>query len=110
MTARAPRIAIADVGQSRFEELDYTTRRRAPPAPTSAGTRSRGSPPTGTKTAARPDPGGTVKPIFAYSHSRGGSCTIIGGYVVADRRLPSLRGRYVYADYCEGRCAASFPT
>ena len=31
-----------------------------------------------------PDPGNTVKPIFAYSHSRGGSCSIIGGYVVRE--------------------------
>ena len=36
-----------------------------------------------------PDPGGTVKPIFAYPHSRGGSCSIIGGYVVA-RPRPAL--------------------
>ena len=34
-----------------------------------------------------PDPGGTVKPIFAYPHSRDGSCSIIGGYVVRDRSL-----------------------
>jgi hypothetical protein len=25
VTAKQPRIAIADVGQNRFEELDYTT-------------------------------------------------------------------------------------
>ncbi len=32
-----------------------------------------------------------MKPIFAYSHSRGGSCSVTGGYVVADRSLrPSL--------------------
>ena len=35
------------------------------------------------------DPGGTTKPIFAYSHSRGGSCSITGGYVVA-RPQPAL--------------------
>ncbi len=37
-----------------------------------------------------PDPGGTVKPIFAYPHSRDGSCSIIGGYVVRDRSLGGL--------------------
>ncbi len=40
---------------------------------------------------------------MAYSHSRdGGSCSIIGGYVVHDPHLPGLRGRYVYSDYCSG--------
>lgn len=58
----------------------------------------------------KPDPGGTTKPIFAYSLSRGGgSCSIIGGYVVGDRRLPSLHGRYVYADFCEGRLRSLVP-
>jgi hypothetical protein len=57
-----------------------------------------------------PDPGGTTKPILAYSHSRdGGSCSIIGGYVVHDRRLPSLHGRYVYSDYCSGRLHSLVP-
>jgi hypothetical protein len=51
-----------------------------------------------------------VKPIFAYGRSRGGgSCTIIGGYVVRDRRLSGLRGRYVYADLCEGQLRALTP-
>jgi glucose/arabinose dehydrogenase len=41
------------------------------------------------------------KPIHQYGHS-GGACSIAGGYVVRDRRLRSLYGRYVYADLCEG--------
>jgi hypothetical protein len=56
-----------------------------------------------------PDPGGTVKPILAYPHSRGGSCSIIGGYVVRDRRLRSLYRRYVYADLCEGKLRSLVP-
>ncbi|WP_348240801.1 hypothetical protein, partial [Salmonella enterica] len=56
-----------------------------------------------------PDPGGTLKPIFAYSHDRGGRCSVIGGYVVHDRGLPSLRGRYVYADLCEGQLRSLVP-
>ena len=55
-----------------------------------------------------PDPGGTVKPIFAYPHSRGG-CSIIGGYVVADRGLASLYKRYVYTDYCDGTLRSLVP-
>ena len=56
------------------------------------------------------DPGGTVKPIFAYPHSRGNSCSIIGGYVVRDRQLRrSLYKRYVYADLCEGQLRSLVP-
>jgi hypothetical protein len=51
-----------------------------------------------------------VKPIFAYGRSRGGSsCTIIGGYVVRDPNLRGLRGRYVYADLCEGQLRSLVP-
>jgi glucose/arabinose dehydrogenase len=100
-----PRIAIADVGQDRFEEVDYTTVAAAQGAnfgwdafegfaPFDDADRS-------------PDPGGTTKPIFVYSRGRG--CTIIGGYVVGDRRLRSLYRRYVYADFCEGRLRSLVP-
>jgi glucose/arabinose dehydrogenase len=107
-TASRPRIAIADVGQDEFEELDYTSVGAASGAnfgwDAFEGFASYSGANSGT-----PDPGGTVKPIFAYSHSRGGSCTIIGGYVVGDRRLPALRGRYVYADLCEGQLRSLVP-
>jgi glucose/arabinose dehydrogenase len=101
ITAR-PRIAIGDVGQNRFEELDYTT---------VAGARGanfgwdalEGYHPYEEENSGTPNPGGTTEPIMAYSHSRdGGSCTIIGGYVVGPGGPPSLRGRYLYADYCSG--------
>ena len=51
-----------------------------------------------------------MKPIFAYSHDRGGgSCAIIGGYVVRDRSLRGLYGRYLYADLCEGQLRSLVP-
>ena len=50
-----------------------------------------------------------MKPIFAYPLGRGGACSIIGGYVVRDRRLPSLYKRYVYADLCEGELRSLVP-
>ena len=39
----------------------------------------------------------------------GGSCAIIGGYVVGDRHLPSLYGRYVYTDLCDGQLRSLVP-
>jgi glucose/arabinose dehydrogenase len=108
VTAKQPRIAIADVGQNRFEELDYTTVAAAHGA-NFGWDAFEGFAPYRDESSGTPDPGGTVKPIFAYPHSRGGSCTIIGGYVVRDRRLPSLYKRYVYADLCEGKLRSLVP-
>ncbi|HEX3041505.1 MAG TPA: PQQ-dependent sugar dehydrogenase [Solirubrobacterales bacterium] len=103
-----PRIAIGDVGQNQFEELDYTTVDRASGANFGWDALEGFSKYTD-ENSGTPDPGGTVKPLFAYPHSRGGSCSIIGGYVVRDRRLTGLRGRYVYADLCEGQLRSLVP-
>ncbi len=103
-----PRIAIGDVGQSGFEELDYATVGRAKGA-NFGWDAFEGFGEYTDENSGTPDPGGTVKPIFAYPHSRGGSCSIIGGYVVRDRRLAGLRGRYVYADLCEGQLRSLVP-
>jgi glucose/arabinose dehydrogenase len=101
-----PRIAIGDVGQDRFEELDYLTVGRA----SGANFGWDAFEGFGKYGGGTPDPGGTVKPIFAYGRSRGGSsCTIIGGYVVRDPSLRGLRGRYVYADLCEGQLRSLVP-
>jgi glucose/arabinose dehydrogenase len=106
VSAKRPRIAIADVGQDRFEELDYM------PVAAASGANFgwdafEGSSPYRGANSGTPDPGGTVKPIFVYGRDRG--CTIIGGYVVGDRRLPGLRGRYVYTDLCEGELRSLVP-
>jgi glucose/arabinose dehydrogenase len=103
-----PRIAIADVGQDRFEELDYLPLSRARGA-NFGWDAFEGFAPYSGENSGTPDPGDTVKPVFAYSHDRDGSCSIIGGYVVRDPRLRGLRGRYVYADYCEGRLRSLAP-
>ncbi len=108
MTHGQPRIAIGDVGQNQFEELDYTTVARAKGAnfgwDALEGFDTYEDENSGTR-----DPGETVKPIFAYPHSRGGSCSVIGGYVVQDPRLRGLRGHYVYADLCEGQLRSLVP-
>jgi glucose/arabinose dehydrogenase len=109
LTAKRPRIAIADVGQNEFEELDYTTVGAARGADFGWDAFEGFAPYRG-ENSGTPDPGGTTKPIFAYGHARGGgSCSIIGGYVVADHSLRSLYGRYVYADLCEGQVRSLVP-
>lgn len=108
-SAEQPRIAIGDVGQNRYEEVDYTTVAAANGA-NFGWDAFEGFHKYEDENSGTPDPGGTTKPIFAYSHDRGGgSCSIIGGYVVQDPRLKGLRGQYVYADLCEGRLRALTP-
>jgi glucose/arabinose dehydrogenase len=60
---------------------------------------------------------GTVQPpLIQYAHPQGGYCTargtVIGGYVYRGRRIPRLRGRYVFGDFCTGEIwsAAVSPT
>jgi glucose/arabinose dehydrogenase len=108
VSSKQPRLAIGDVGQNHFEELDYTSVGAARGA-NFGWDALEGFVPYEEDSGGTPDPGGTTKPVFAYSHDRGGSCTIIGGYVVADRRLRSLYKRYVYADLCEGHLRSLVP-
>jgi glucose/arabinose dehydrogenase len=108
VSAGQPRIAIGDVGQNQFEELDYTSVAAASGA-NFGWDAFEGFDAYEDQSSGTADPGGTVKPIFAYSHERGGSCSIIGGYVVRDRALRSLYKRYVYADLCEGQLRSLVP-
>ena len=66
-----------------------------------------------------PVPSGTTQPSLVLSHSDG-YCSVIGGVVVGDRRVPALRGRYLFTDFCSssirsfkprtGRIGGSRPT
>jgi glucose/arabinose dehydrogenase len=96
------RILIGDVGQNRREEVDMKPLRKARGAnfgwPIYEGT-------------LRFRPGHIDhhdKPVHQYSHA-GGSCSITGGVVVHDKRLPGLRGRYIYGDYCSGKIRSFKP-
>lgn len=50
--------------------------------------------------------GSVLPPVIQYPHPRGGYCshrgTVIGGYVYRGRKIPRLRGRYVFGDFCTG--------
>jgi glucose/arabinose dehydrogenase len=96
-------LTIGDVGEGLWEEIDFMPRGTgrganfgwncfegthvfggAPPACTS-------SPP------ANPTP-----PVLEYPHPSSGGAAVNGGYVVRDGALPSLLGRYIYADSFAG--------
>jgi glucose/arabinose dehydrogenase len=100
-----PRIAIADVGQDRFEEIDYLPFAAANGANFGWNDFEAFAPFPG---AHPPTPSQTVKPIKAYGIA-GGACAIIGGYVVRDTRLRSLFHRYTYGDFCTGKIRSLIP-
>ena len=86
-------LIVGDVGQDKQEEVDFIA------AGTGAGANYGWSIWEGDR---RNKPGQAphaVFPAFVVPHSEG-YCAIIGGYVVRDRSLPSLYGRYLFGDYC----------
>ena len=100
-----PRLAIADVGQDRFDEIDYLPLAAAAGANFGWNDFEGFAPFAG---AHPPTPSGTVRPIKVRSIS-GAGCAIIGGYVVRDAKLRSLTDRYVYGDFCTGKIRSLIP-
>ena len=97
-------LLIGDVGENLWEEIDQLPAGQAPGAnlgwncwegthPFSAGKCS---------TPATP-------PIFEYAHDAT-HCSISGGFVARDPTVPTLAGRYLFADYCgTGASAIAVP-
>jgi glucose/arabinose dehydrogenase len=100
-----PRIAIGDVGQDRFDEIDYLALVAANGANFGWNDFEGFAPFAG---AHPPTASGTVKPIKVRSITSAG-CALIGGYVVRDTRLRSLLHRYVYGDFCTGSVRSLIP-
>jgi glucose/arabinose dehydrogenase len=84
---------VGDVGQDEQEEVDFI------PAHTGAGANYGWSVWEGTRRNKPGDAPHAVFPALTVAHSDG-YCAIIGGYVVRDRSLPGLYGRYLFGDFC----------
>lgn len=86
---------ISDVGENEFEEVNVR--------PTSAAGLN-----YGWNTMEGPrcflnagcSTSGLALPMLAYEHGNG-RCSITGGSVYRGAAMPSLRGHYFYADFCE---------
>jgi glucose/arabinose dehydrogenase len=90
-------LVIGDVGQNEIEEIDFVRRGRG------RGANFGWRPFEGrSRIFADEDAPGHVEPVIEKQHSEG-YCSVTGGYVVRAPDLPSLRGRYVYGDFCDGR-------
>jgi glucose/arabinose dehydrogenase len=93
-------LSIGDVGQDKFEEIDYEAKGRGLGrnfgwSHIEGNTRFKGG--------ATPS---YAPPVLVRSHSGAGFCAIVGGYVVRDHSARSLYGRYVYGDLCNSRLFA----
>jgi glucose/arabinose dehydrogenase len=87
---------IGDVGQSDAEEINRT--------PWAEGGLNYGWNLMEGTACYQPSEGcertGLEEPIATYSHAEG--CSVTGGHVYRGSRYPSLRGVYLFADYCSG--------
>jgi glucose/arabinose dehydrogenase len=86
---------IGDVGESRFEEINFE--------PANSPGRNYGwsvVEGTGCFEAKSCDVAGFTSPVLVYEHDFG--CAVTSGYVYRGHRIPALRGTYLYADYCFG--------
>jgi glucose/arabinose dehydrogenase len=86
-------LSIGDVGQDAVEEIDFMRKGRA------RGANFGWRPWEGRRRNFDEPAPGAVFPVITHSHSAG-YCSITGGYVVRDRGVPGLYGRYVYGDFC----------
>lgn len=103
---------IADVGQARYEEINYVPYMTAWGGnfgwklfeglqPYDCGEECPNGSPVGEL------PSNLVWPSLVYSHKVG--CAVIGGPVVTDPSLPSLKDRIIYGDFCTNRLRSAAP-
>jgi glucose/arabinose dehydrogenase len=90
---------LGDVGNQRFEEIDRVPYGRQAevlnfewPAFEGVTVFKQGVELAGTR----------VPPLLTWAHGRRG-CAVVGGHVYRGRRIPALRGWYVYGDFCSTR-------
>ncbi|MFN2147981.1 MAG: PQQ-dependent sugar dehydrogenase [Anaerolineales bacterium] len=86
---------IGDVGQGSMEEIDYQ------PAGDPGGQNYGWNLREGTLAYAGAAAPAMVDPVAEYDHSRG--CSVTGGVVIRDSRLPEWAGVYLYGDFCTGQ-------
>ncbi|HEX6391084.1 MAG TPA: PQQ-dependent sugar dehydrogenase [Solirubrobacteraceae bacterium] len=93
-------LTIADVGQDAVEEVNFVRAGRG------KGANFGWRPFEGKRRNFDEPAPGHVPPVIEQSHDDGW-CSITGGYVVRDRGVAALYGRYVYGDFCVGRLRAA---
>ena len=93
-------LSIGDVGQDSVEEIDFVRRGRG------RGANFGWRPFEGDRRVVDEPAPGAIAPVITHTHAAGW-CSITGGVVVRDPRLPAVAGRYVYGDLCKGQILAA---
>ena len=96
-------LTIGDVGQDSQEEIDVVA--RGDGAGASFGWSAYEGRERFNEDQSAP---GAVAPALVASHEDG-NCSITGGVIVRDRRLPTVFGRYVWGDLCMGELRSFTP-
>ena len=91
-------LTIGDVGQSSREEIDFVPRGGGRGANFGWNCFEGTQPYPGAAPSCTPLPPNPVPPVLEYANPAPGAASVDGGYVIRDGALPSLLGRYVYAD------------
>lgn len=89
---------VADVGQSKWEEVDLVVRGGNYGWRVTEGLHCY-SP------AISCDSKNVIAPVLEYAHEKG-RCSIIGGYVYRGQAVSRIAGKYLYGDYCSGEIFA----
>ena len=93
---------VGDVGQDKIEEVDIVTKGG------NYGWRIKEAR-ANFKSSAKGDGSNAIDPIWQYTHDNG-DVSITGGIVYRGQQNPSLKGKYIYADYASGRVWALTPS
>jgi glucose/arabinose dehydrogenase len=89
-------LTIGDVGQNEIEEIDFVRKGKG------RGANFGWRPFEGNDRFAPGESApGAIKPVITEKHSDG-NCSITGGVIIRDPKLPAWRGRYVFGDFCRG--------
>ncbi len=99
------RMILADVGQEAREEINIVKRAKQGSGANFGWPEWEGDI---VHDEDRPGPDPAVFPQIVLKHSNG-NCSITGGLVLQDPRLPDYAGRYFYADFCAGEIFSTIP-
>ena len=100
--SRKPLLAIGDVGASSREEINYLRFEDARNANFGWNVFEGNQHHSGNLQGAH------SAPMFDYANDSN-TCAVTGGVTVHDKKLKSLKGRYVFADVCEGKLRSFKP-
>ncbi|MFC5166317.1 PQQ-dependent sugar dehydrogenase [Nonomuraea angiospora] len=87
---------IGDVGQNAWEEVDHQ------PAGSRGGENYGWNAREGKSRFRGAKGRDMVDPVITYPLGKGGNCSVIAGYVYRGEKIPWLRGRFLYGDFCAG--------